>query len=59
MNENINKNGLSLVYDLPKDVHEMMNRDIFHRINSMNVNFEPTNTFEVEIGGILVKFIKK
>jgi hypothetical protein len=58
-NQDINKNGLSLVYELPNDIHEKINRDIFYRMNTMNVIFEPTNIFEVEIGGILIKFIKK
>jgi hypothetical protein len=58
-NEDINKNGLSLVYELPSDIHEKINRDIFYQMNTMNLIFEPTNIFEVEIGGILIKFIKK
>jgi len=57
-NENINKNGLGLIYELPSKIHEEINREIFYRINSMNVNFEPTDTFEVEVGGILIKFNK-
>lgn len=58
-NEDIDKNGLVLLYELPVSIHEQMNREIFYKINSMNVKFEPTDTFEVEIGGILIKFIKK
>ena len=58
-NPDINKNGLSLTYHLPSNVHENINMEIFYTMNSMNVRFEPTDVFEVEIGGILIKFIKK
>jgi hypothetical protein len=58
-NPEINKTGLSLTYELPSDVHQNMNMEIFYTMNSMNVIFEPTDIFEVEIGGILIKFLKK
>ena len=58
-NPDINKNGLSLTYYLPSNVHENINMQIFYTMNSMNIIFEPTDVFEVEIGGILIKFIKK
>jgi len=58
-NPDINKNGLGLTYELPKDIHEKINMEIFYQMNSMNIIFKPTDVFEVEIGGILIKFIKK
>lgn len=58
-NPEIKKDGLGLTYELPKDIHEKMNMEIFYQMNSMNVRFSPTDIFEVEIGGILIKFIKK
>ena len=58
-NPDINKNGLGLTYELPKDIHEKINMEIFYQMNSMNIIFNPTDVFEVEIGGILIKFIKK
>lgn len=58
-NPDINKNGLGLIYELPKDIHEKINMEIFYQMNSMNIIFKPTDVFEVEIGGILIKFIKK
>ena len=58
-NENINKNGLILTYILPDDVHQKFNEELFHKTQVIGVNFTPSNEYEVEIGGILVKFIKK
>jgi hypothetical protein len=58
-NPEINKDGLSLTYELPSDVHQSINMEIFYTMNSMNVRFQPTDIFEVEVGGILIKFIKK
>jgi hypothetical protein len=36
-----------------------MNLELLHRTQGINTNNEPTDEFEVEIGGILIKFIKK
>jgi hypothetical protein len=58
-NPEINKNGLSLTYELPQDVHQGIHMELFYTMNSMNVKYEPTNIFEVVIGGMLIKFIKK
>ena len=58
-NPDINKNGLSLTYELPAELHDNINMEIFYTMNSMNVKYEPTNVFEVEIGGIVIKFMKK
>ena len=58
-NPEINKNGLGLIYELPNDIHEKINMEIFYQMNSMNIIFKPTDVFEVEIGGILIKFVKK
>jgi hypothetical protein len=58
-NETINKNGLILTYILPDDVHQQFNEELFHKTQVIGVNFTPSNEYEVEIGGILVKFIKK
>lgn len=58
-NENIEKVGLVLNYELPEKTHKQMNEDLFFRINGNNGVFTPTDTFEVEIDGILIKFTKK
>jgi hypothetical protein len=58
-NENINKNGLSLQYNLEERVFNDINLDLFQRSNQVFTDFKPTDEFEVVIGGILVKIIKK
>jgi hypothetical protein len=58
-NEKIEKNGLILTYQLTQQVHLDMNLELLHRTQGINTNNEPTDEFEVEIGGILIKFIKK
>ena len=58
-NENINKDGLTLTYALPEDVHKRFNEELFYKTRLVGMNFTPNNEYEVEIGGILIKFIKK
>jgi hypothetical protein len=58
-NENIDKDGLSLVYHLGVVNHKKMNETLFYKSNPITIKFIPTDEFEVEIGGILVKFLKK
>lgn len=57
--ETIYKEGLVLVYLLNERSHLQMNEELFYKSNSATTKFEPTDEFEAEIGGILVKFIKK
>lgn len=58
-NENIDKEGLCLVYYLGLINHKKMNETLFYKSNPITTKFLPTDEFEVEIGGILVKFLKK
>ena len=58
-NPDISSYGIGLTYELPGEIHENINREIFYTMNSMNIIFTPVDVFEVEIGGILIKFIKK
>jgi hypothetical protein len=58
-NEKINKKGLSLIYELEPKKHKTFNEILFYKTNPPTVNPVLTDEFEVEIGGILVKFIKK
>ena len=58
-NENISKDGLILTYVLPEEVHKRFNEELFYKSNTIPMNFTPTDEYEVEIGGILIKFIKK
>jgi hypothetical protein len=36
-----------------------MNLELLHKTQGMNTEFKPVDEFEVEIGGVLIKFIKK
>ena len=58
-NENIVKEGLSLVYELNEKKHKQMNEHLFYKSNPITTTFKPTDEFEVELGGIVIKFIKK
>lgn len=58
-NEKINKKGLSLVYELEENNHIKLNEDLYYRLNPKGVDFKPTDTFEVELSGIMAKCIKK
>jgi hypothetical protein len=57
--ETIYKEGLVLVYLLNERNHIQMNEELFYKSNPSTAQFEPTEEFEAEIGGILIKFIKK
>jgi hypothetical protein len=59
INPKINKKGLTLVYELPNEEHLRMNQELFIMMNPINNGFEPNDEFEVEVDGILIKFIKK
>lgn len=58
-NDKINKNGLSLIYQLNNHVFDGLNQELLNKTNSIGTQPIPINEFEVEIGGILIKFIKK
>lgn len=58
-NDKINKTGLILTYELHPNAHLAMNIELQNRTVGTQEIFEPADEFEVEIGGILVKFIKK
>ena len=57
-NEQINKKGLVLTYYLDEFAHNNINAELFYRANAVTNEYVPSDEFEVEIGGILVKFIK-
>jgi len=58
-NDEIIKSGLSLTYELPDNVHKALNEELFYKTNSVGINFTLMDEYEVELGGILIKFIKK
>lgn len=57
-NTNIEKKGLVLTYNLDPAIHDAMNYAIYVRIPYKTHEFKQTDMFEVEIDGILIKFIK-
>lgn len=58
-NDKIEKNGLSLTYLLDPNIHLQINKEIFYKTNVSSATFEPADEFEVEISGVIIKFIKK
>jgi len=57
-NDKINKKGLILVYVLSDDNHKKMSEHLFYKSNPITEKFTPTDEFEVEMGQILIKFVK-
>jgi hypothetical protein len=58
-NEKIEKYGLGLTYHLHPKAHLAMNLELQHKIHGHDSEFKPTDEFEVEIGGIVINFVKK
>jgi hypothetical protein len=58
-NDKIYKSGLTLVYELDDVNHKKMDEHLYYKSNPNGVDFKHSDIFEVEIGGVLVKFIKK
>lgn len=58
-NEKINKTGLTLVYTLNEKNHKQMNEQLFFKSNPATAVFEPSDEFELEIGGIVIRFVKE
>ena len=57
--DSIYKNDLTLTYALTPKNHKSMNEQLFYKTNPPSVNPILSDEFEVEIDGIIVKFIKK
>jgi hypothetical protein len=57
-NEKIFKTGLTLVYELNEKNHKQMNEQLFYKSNPATAKFIASDEFEVELGGVLVKFVK-
>jgi len=58
-NDKIYKKGLTLVYELNEKNHKQMNETLFYKSNPIDAAYINTDVFEVELGGILIKLIKK
>jgi hypothetical protein len=57
--ETIKKDGLFLTYVLDDTQHLAMNEELYIKTNGVIYGFEPSDEFEAQIGGILIKFIKR
>lgn len=57
--EKICKVGLTMQYELEATEHDRINRELFHKSNPYSVDFQSSDEFEVMLGGILIKFVKK
>jgi hypothetical protein len=57
-NPKINKNGLTLLYELPIQIHNSLNETIFKKANPYSNNFIQSDEFELDIAGINIKFKK-
>jgi hypothetical protein len=57
-NENIYKIGLILEYQLQELEHKKMQERFFIMSNPTSAQVVYSDNFEVEIGGILIRFIK-
>jgi len=56
-NEKIYKKGLIIVYELDEKNHKQMNEELFYKSNPTD-RFKQSDEFEVEMGGIIVRFVK-
>lgn len=57
--EKIYKKNLVLTYALDEKNHRQMNGQLFYKSNPPSATFVPSDEFEIELGGIVVKFIKE
>lgn len=57
-NEKIYNTGLTLVYELDSRNYKQMNEQLFYKSNPATAQFIPSDDFEVELGGVIVKFVK-
>jgi hypothetical protein len=58
-NENIVKEGLTLIYELDPENHEKMDEHLFYKVNDRNAKFEHQEIIELEIEGLIINIIKK
>lgn len=58
-NEDIHKDNLVLLYELDEKNHTKMDEHLFYKANPNATNFEHRDVVEVEVGDIIVRFVKK
>ena len=57
--EIIIKDGLTLVYELDEKEHRELDEHLYVQLNNTPVGFEHQDVFDIELSGIVVKFMKK
>lgn len=58
-NEKIHKDGMTILYELPEEDHKQMDEHLFYKSNDRDANFEHRDIVEIEVEGIIVKFVKE
>lgn len=58
-NDNIHKEGMTIIYELPEKRHEEIDEHLFYKSNPSDAVFEHREVVELEVEGITVKFIKE
>jgi hypothetical protein len=58
-NDLIKKEGLTLQYEVGEKTFRRLNEFFFYKLNPPESVLEPSDTFEVEIDNLVVKFLKK
>jgi hypothetical protein len=58
-NEKIIKDGLTLIYELTPLNHKQLDEHLYYTHNPRGTEFEHQEVIEIELGGILIKFIEK
>jgi hypothetical protein len=58
-NENIYKEGLTLVYEIEAERHKKLDEHLYLKTNPNGKEFTPSDVVEIEIAGIGVKLVKK
>jgi tRNA U34 5-carboxymethylaminomethyl modifying GTPase MnmE/TrmE len=58
-NENIYKEGLTLVYEIEAERHKKLDEHLYLKTNPNSKEFTPSDVVEIEIAGIGVKLVKK
>lgn len=52
------KEGLTLVYSMDKVTHQKLSEHFFYKLtDNLNNDYKYTEEFEIEIEGILIKFV--
>ena len=58
-NDDINKEWLVLLYEMSEANHKKMDEHLFYKANPESAAFQHKDVIELEIGGIIVRFVKK